>query len=548
MLARDLRPMEILQTDPKNDFPLFGSVRVMVLSFPAVARLQKDLIKSLGLDKTSVIFTRFGYETGMGLATAIAGLYDFDSYEEWMRAGGVLFNSSGVARVTFDEIKIDRNRNYLNVSGCWHGSIEVLGWLSNEDHASRPICSLISGMVSGFASAVLGTEALARETSCRAAGHKECRFVCKSLNEWGLEPESVRNQLKVPPVDEEIARMRRFIREAREAMARQNAEIASLKRRNYEQGAAQGIITRSDSMTQVLRLADKVAPTNSTVLILGESGTGKELLSRYIHSLSGRKEEPFLAINCAALPPNLLESELFGHKKGSFTGADSDKVGLFVEAGNGTIFLDEVGEMPLELQAKLLRALQEKEVRPVGDNQFISINARILTATNRDLREMVAEGKFREDLYYRLAVFPLHIIPLRQRKQDIVLLARHFLSRLAPGHPGFSPEAVRQMEAYAWPGNVRELENWVEYAVVLSGNEKIFPEHLPSAMGQLSQNPLSNLALDFPSKDELERRYIDLVLEHTNGNKTEASKILGMSISTLWRRLKEIEEPRLAAI
>jgi transcriptional regulator with PAS, ATPase and Fis domain len=293
-------------------------------------------------------------------------------------------------------------------------------------------------------------------------------------------------------------------------------------------------------MAKALEMAKKVSPTDSTVLIQGESGTGKELIARFIHRNSGRHDHPFLAINCAALPPTLLESELFGHKKGSFTGADQDKKGLFVEAGRGTLFLDEVGELPLELQAKLLRAIQEREVRPVGDVKDVPVNARIIAASNSEIRQLVREGRFREDLYYRLSVFPLHVAPLRVRRQDILLLARHFLNHQSPNHPGFTPEAIRRLERYTWPGNVRELENWVEYAVVLAGNERIRPEHLPQDPMGGEQDPLECLAEDMPPYDELERRYIRLVLDRTQGNKSEAARVLGMSMSTLWRRLKEI--------
>lgn len=196
------------------------------------------------------------------------------------------------------------------------------------------------------------------------------------------------------------------------------------------------------------------------------------------------------------------------------------------------------------MQAKLLRALQEREVRQVGGLKDIPVQARIIAATNRDLRAMVKEGLFREDLYYRLAVFPLFVPPLRERREDILLLARNFLARSQPDHPGFSPRAVRQMEAYPWPGNVRELENWIEYAVVMSGNERILPEHFPLPMPPPSGDTLSALATDLPTLEELEKRYTKLVLEHTAGNRTEAARLLDIGISTLWRRLKEGEPPK----
>jgi len=300
-----------------------------------------------------------------------------------------------------------------------------------------------------------------------------------------------------------------------------------------------GIVYRGKSMANLIALAEKIARTDSTVLIQGESGTGKELIARFIHEHSPRRHSPFLAINCAALPANLLESELFGYVKGAFTGADGNKKGLLLEAGSGTFFLDEVSELPVGLQAKLLRALQEKEIRPVGGVRNMPIAARVIAAANRDLKQMIAKGDFREDLYYRLAVFPLTIDPLRSRKEDILMLARHFLTRLKPSHPGFAPEVVRCLESYPWPGNVRELENTIEYASVIAPDEKITPAHLPPAITQSARDPLLPLASERPSLKELEQRYVSLILEHTGGNKAEASRILGIGTTTLWRYLKK---------
>jgi transcriptional regulator with PAS, ATPase and Fis domain len=291
-------------------------------------------------------------------------------------------------------------------------------------------------------------------------------------------------------------------------------------------------------MNKLMLLADKVAPTQSTVLIQGESGTGKEMIAGYIHTHSGRAGYPFRAVNCAALPSTLLESELFGHVKGAFTGADAHHKGLLTETGKGSFFLDEIGELPLELQSKFLRVLQEKEIRPVGGLTTNPLEARIIAATNRDLKELVKKKLFREDLYYRLAVFPLMVHPLRERKEDILLLSRYFLEKLSAGHPGFTPAAIRTLEAYPWPGNVRELENCIEYAVILAGRDRIQPEHFPHSVS--SEDPLTAISSDLPTAREMEKRYTQLVLKNTRGNKTQAAKILGTSVTTLWRRLKEM--------
>jgi two-component system, NtrC family, response regulator HydG len=539
MLASDLQRLELIGVDNKTGFPLFGDSRFIVFGMSPLGRLQDDLIHSLGWEKASIIYTRYGYELGMGIAIRIAELYNFDTPEELLRTGGVLQTMMGLATTSINEIRIDQEKKSLRFSGSWTDSFESTLWFSQFEPSAHPICCIVSGMLSGHASAVMGVEVLVRETGCQAEGKACCTFEGRTLPEWGLDPEEVRRILAVNHIDEELSRLKQELGQAREDLARQNTEIKVLKTLTHRAEPDRGIVCRSDAMTRLLITAEKVAATRSTVLIQGESGTGKEVLARFIHRCSGGIRKPFLAVNCAALPPNLLESELFGHVKGAFTGANTDKRGLFVEAGEGTLFLDEIGEIPLEMQAKILRALQEKEVRQVGGLKEIPVQARIIAATNRDLREMVADGRFREDLYYRIAVFPLFVPPLRERREDILLLARNFLARIQPDHPGFAPMAVRQMEAHPWPGNVRELENWVEYAVVMSGGMRILPEHFPLPAAASSRDPLSALTTDLPPMEELERRYTKLVLEHTAGNRTEAARLLGIGVSTLWRHLKE---------
>jgi two-component system, NtrC family, response regulator HydG len=538
MLAGDLQRLELIGIDEKTGFPLFGESRFIMFGVTALGRLQNDLVRSLGLEKAAVIYTRYGYEQGMGIAIRIAELYNFDTPEELLKAGCVLQTMMGLATVSLKEIRIDPAKKQLRFSGSWTDSFEATLWLSQFEPSQNPVCCILRGMLSGYASAVMGVEVLVRETSCQAEGKTRCTFEGRTLPEWGLDSEEVRRIQAVDRMDEELARLKQELVQAREDLARQNTEIKLLKTMTYRAEPDRGIVCRSDAMSRLLITAEKVAVTHSTVLIQGESGTGKELLARFIHRRSGGTHKPFLAVNCAALPPSLLESELFGHVKGAFTGANADKKGLFVEAGDGTLFLDEIGEIPIEMQAKILRALQEKEVRQVGGLKEIPVQARIIAATNRDLREMAADGRFREDLYYRLAVFPLFVPPLRERREDILLLARNFLARIQPDHPGFAPKAVRQMEAYSWPGNVRELENWVEYALVMSGGERIMPEHFPQPTTASARDPLTVLATDLPSMEDLERRYTKLVLEHTAGNRTEAARLMGIGISTLWRHLK----------
>ena len=289
-----------------------------------------------------------------------------------------------------------------------------------------------------------------------------------------------------------------------------------------------------------------------TVLITGESGTGKEVVARSIHRISPQAAHKFVAINCGALPENLLESELFGHKKGAFTGALNDKPGLFAVANEGTLFLDEIGEMPKNLQVKLLRALQEREITPVGDTKPIKVNLRVVAATNRDLAADVAQNTFRQDLFYRLNVVEVHMPPLRDRRDDIAMLARHFVEKYTkelgkPMRP-LSSEAIRQLIAYPWPGNVRELENIIERAIILSKNpERIDVEDLPAMVTAPGETVMQTGAARPLKLDEavrlFSRDHILGVLEALDGDKKEAAKALGMSLSSLYRKLEELEIP-----
>lgn len=307
------------------------------------------------------------------------------------------------------------------------------------------------------------------------------------------------------------------------------------------------IIGTSDALQRIFKLVEKVANTTAGILIQGESGTGKELIAKAIHFNSQRANKPFLAVNCGALPESLLESELFGHMKGSFTGATADKKGLFRSADGGTLFLDEIGEMPLSLQVKLLRALQEQEVLPVGASAAVKFDTRIIAATNKNLETEVAENRFREDLFYRLNIIEISLPPLRARREDIPLLVKHFVSKSSRSQrlseKTVTKEAMSALVGYNWHGNVRELENAVERAYILSGDE-IDLESLPpkirlSASHALEMRDPEGLR---PTLEEMERRYILEILGSVGDDKTEAANILGIDLSTLYRKLKKYEE------
>lgn len=309
---------------------------------------------------------------------------------------------------------------------------------------------------------------------------------------------------------------------------------------------AGGIIGQSPPMRRLMEMLATIAPSEATVMITGESGTGKELIARAIHANSSRRKGPYVAVNCAALTETLLESELFGHEKGAFTGAEKRREGRFLAADKGTIFLDEIGEMPLSMQVKLLRAIQEREIQRVGGDQTLRVDVRIVAATNRDLLAEVEAGRFRQDLYYRLNVVALALPPLRERGEDIPLLAMHFLRRFAEKNgkhiKGFTPEAMDRMLKHSWPGNVRELENAVERAVVLALGEYIGERELPPALSGGPDEPRTGGGFANLTLEELERAAILDALEAAGGNKSEAARRLGITRKTMHSKLAKYGE------
>jgi DNA-binding NtrC family response regulator len=333
---------------------------------------------------------------------------------------------------------------------------------------------------------------------------------------------------------------------------RLRAEVEALRGALAERHAASGIVGRSQQLADIVSLVERVADSPATVLVTGPSGSGKELVARSLHEASRRRGGRFIAVNAAAIPESLLESELFGYVKGAFTDARTAKKGLFVEAHGGTLFLDEIGDLPLLLQAKLLRVLQDREVRPLGATQSEPVDVRIVAATHQDLRRAAAERRFREDLYYRLAVIEIAIPPLRDRPEDILPLADHFLRRISAraGRPikGLSEAAARRLVGYAWPGNVRELENAMERAVALARDEWVSPDDLPPTLAhQAAPDPLALAAERQMTLEELERAYVLHVLQRFGGNKVRAAAALGISRRTIQRWLGEAPEAEVPA-
>lgn len=322
---------------------------------------------------------------------------------------------------------------------------------------------------------------------------------------------------------------------------RQQQEIVSLRKTFHLDDGYHGILGHSSNMQNLFQLIDNVAQTEAPVLINGQSGTGKELVARAIHKAGQRRNGPFVKVNCAALNENLLESELFGHVKGAYTGADRSRVGRFESAHEGSIFLDEIGDIPLLIQIKLLRVLEEREIERVGDHKPISVDVRIITATNKNLDDLIAQGLFREDLFFRINVFPLYCPSLAERREDIPTIVQSFIQRntVKGGKKilGLTSEAMEKLMTYSWPGNVRELRNTIEYAFVLCPGGGIGKEHLPPKILQSRQKSKKTDSIN--SDDPMKREQLLQVLKQTDGNQSEAAKILGVSRVTIWSRMKK---------
>jgi DNA-binding NtrC family response regulator len=335
---------------------------------------------------------------------------------------------------------------------------------------------------------------------------------------------------------DEVLLLLKQIQERRDLMT----ENLLLRERIAEEGAARRIVGESSETEQIREMIQKVAPTDAPVLIQGESGTGKELVAAEIHERSPRRRKPFIVINCAAVPETLLEAELFGFEKGAFTGAAQRKPGQFKLADSGTLFLDEIGELPLGLQAKLLRAIENGEFLPLGSAKSVTVDVRVIAATNRNLEELTGGGRFREDLFYRLNVFPISIPPLRERKEDIVPIAEHFFEHRKISPDTLRPSAVEKLKGYSWPGNVRELRNILERAIILAGTDVITDEYIAISDTPATASPEERLGSLIGEKTlpEIERTLIELALERAGGNKSKAAGLLGITRRTLYGRLE----------
>jgi DNA-binding NtrC family response regulator len=538
---------ELLDFRPDQGVIRLHDQRVVILSAAAMGLLRKELVDTLGADTTRRLLLRFGFADGYHDAVNLRERSAWSSPVEGLQAGAVLHTLEGIVRAKVERTAFDPETGTFEQEVTWHDSYEAEQHLHHYGRSRVPVCWSLVGYSSGFASACTGREIYFREQTCLAQGARQCLAVGRDAASWGAEIDAIRADFQAGDVGQEVDRLRdavgRRLKELdrrEQLLERRERELNVLRERIKRHTAANHFIAGSPAMQEVLELAARVAPLDTTVLVYGESGTGKEFVVRMIHEQSARAGAPFVSINCAALTETLLESELFGHVRGAFTGAVRDKAGLFEVAGNGTIFLDEIGEVAPTVQAKLLRALQEREIRRVGAERTIKVNARVVAATNRDLRAAVDAGTFREDLYFRLAAFIINVPPLRDRREDIPALVHHFLvraaSRLKKDVRVVSADAMAALMKYAWPGNVRELEHAIERAVILADRPSVRVSDLPPEVTRKGRTPAGGDTLNLQQQ---EKTAIERALERYSGNRKRAAAALNISTVTLWRKMKQ---------
>ena len=538
MRAADLDLRELLHFEPKGGVIRFGGQRVLLFDAVALGILRRELIETLGQTGARGILTRFGYAHGWRTAETLRTEFPWQDEGEWKRAGGLLHTLQGLVVVA----PAARGSNVSPepfAESIWHESYEAEQHLLHLGRADDVVCWTLVGFAGGYLSCCNGREIVCIEDRCRGKGDAVCHVVGRFREDWGDEVSPHLPYYQKECLDAALAHVTGELKRLEQRLRARKKELG----RVAALPDASGIVAQSAGMQRVLDLARRVAKVDSTVLVTGESGVGKERIARLIHDESPRTAGPFVAINCGAVPEALLESELFGHAKGAFTGASQDRQGLFEAANGGTLFLDEIGEVPPLMQVKLLRVLQEREVRRVGENKNRKVDVRVIAATNRDLAAEINAARFRQDLYYRLRVVELRIPPLRERRDDILPLARVFLAeagaRVGRRVTGFSPRAANQLARYGWPGNVRELENAIERAVVLARGSRIDEADLPEEIGLAL--PGAYAPGDVRALDEVERDYILAVVRANDGNKTQAAEQLKIGTATLYRKLKQYE-------
>ncbi|MGB4063783.1 MAG: sigma 54-interacting transcriptional regulator [Azonexus sp.] len=528
----------------------FDDRRMVLLHNSSLGAIRRELIETVGIEKARGLITRMGYQSGTRDAEMVRRIRpdsnDFDAFA----VGPQMHALEGFVSVETLALDVDIEAGHFYGEFIWHNSAEAEQHIATYGVGNAPVCWLQQGYANGYLSSFLGRQMLVREVECKAMGFPTCKIVGKALDQWD-DPDA----------------------DFRYLQAQDFVQSPSHKKFSFPRSAAGAsevsdkidLVGVSSGFNTVCHMIQRVAPTKATVLFLGESGVGKEQFARTLHNISDRAEQPFIAINCAAIPEQLIESELFGVEKGGFSGASQSRPGRFERADGGTLFLDEIGTLSLVAQGKLLRALQEGEIERIGDTRVRKVDVRVVAATNENLRDLVEAGKFRDDLFYRLNVFPVNIPPLRERKEDILLLVEHFLNRYCALHKrkvtGFTEAALEALLFYSWPGNIRELENLIERGVILAPEDggidishlftsgenirgeqarmeaAVSPPEQPTGAPNLSSLLREALASGALSLDSLEEDVIGQALHLAQGNVSGAAKILGTTRARVAYRL-----------
>jgi len=526
--------------------------RMMLMHVTSLGALRQELIESLGIETARGLITRIGYQAGARDAAMAKKLRAGAGAFNHFIAGPQLVSLEGIVHCKPLALDFDVDR------GHYYGDFALIDCAEAEAHMAtygvgeEPVCWMLVGYACGYTSTFMGRPILWREVECRGLGHDRCRVIGQPVEAWG---EAARDDLRYLQIGDFVKWTP--IRAQLPASARLAAPPVVGRENDF------GMVGISSGFNTVCHMVKKVAPTQATVLFLGESGVGKEIFSRNLHRLSKRAAGPFVAVNCAAIPEQLAESELFGVEKGGYTGANASRPGRFERAHGGTLFLDEIGTLSFTAQGKLLRALQEGEIERVGDTRTRKVDVRVVAATNVNLRDAVKAGTFRDDLYFRLNVFPIRVPPLRDRRDDIPLLMNWILQRACKKHgktiTGFRERAVDALINYRWPGNVREMENLIERAVILADEDgavdiaHVFTagEELDATTFTLQRNGALCHAGDLSCEDEAtppgglpalaetEARMLRLALAEANGNLSLAARLLSISRPTLAYRLRK---------
>ncbi len=532
--------------------------RMLLIHATVMGSLRKELITTMGIERARGFLMRFGYQSGMKDAELAHKLRPEISSAEAFMVGPQLHALKGMVRVEMEQLDFDIEKKQFYAKFNWHDSYEAEVHLAEFGTAAEPICWTLLGYASGFTSYYMGQKVFFKETHCAGCGDAHCSIEGRPADEWE-DKEELERQLLPDPIIEELFALRYEVSTLRENMQMMRCPADDLLFNSVGQ---------SEAFKNVCRLIQRASDSTVTVLLQGETGVGKEVVARGLHQSSPRADKPFIAVNCACIPPDLIEAELFGVRKGAYTGATESREGKFERAHEGTIFLDEVIELSPRAQASLLRVLQEGELERVGGTETRKVDVRIVAATNEDLALAVEQGRFRADLFYRLNVFPVNIPPLRERKEDIPLLVDHFLEKYHTKYnkktQGVSDKALDALLHYKWPGNIRELENMMERGVILTDNnrsidmyaffpslvEPTHPLRVTASTGEVQDNVSQSAAGDdlieqlinaSVNLDQLESDLLQRAMDKTEGNITQAAKLLGITRPQMAYRLKKTE-------